>query len=98
MGIHHRNKYNAFALADDMMEPFRPVADLLVMQLLLAGTDFTELTRPIKAQLLNIVTTEVRINGERSPLMVATQRTAASLVSTLKGGSRKLLLPEVILP
>ena len=98
LGIHHRNKYNAFALADDMMEPFRPVADFLVVKLLIAGTDFAALTQPIKAQLLSIITTEVRIKSERSPLMLATQRTAASLVAALEGKSRKLLLPEVILP
>lgn len=97
LGIHHRNKYNAYCLADDLMEPFRPVADWAVCELLEKQPIENELTKPIKQHLLGIPTRDVKINGEKSPVMVAMQKTATSLVKCYLGENRQLDLPELIL-
>ena len=94
LGIHHRNKYNAFCLADDIMEPYRPYVDLLVLKTMpLVADDDTELTPFIKQQLLQIPVIDVTIDGMQSPLMVAMQRTTASLMKCFEGESRKIVYP-----
>jgi len=93
LGIHHRNKYNAFCLADDIMEPYRPFVDRLVLSILKDFRDVTELTTEIKSKLLVIPAIDVIIDGKSSPLMIATQRTTASLNDCFEGCSRKLLYP-----
>lgn len=93
LGLHHRNKYNAYCLADDMMEPYRPYADRIILNMMRMGTDFSELSKQLKAELLGIATVDVYIGDETSPLMIATQRTSASLVQCLGGKLRKLVLP-----
>lgn len=95
LGIHHANKYNAYCLADDIMEPYRPFVDKIVLTLVSNGEDFYELTTSIKKQLLEIATTEVIINNERSPLMIAMQRTTASLTKCFEGEARKIIYPEM---
>lgn len=95
LGIHHRNQYNHYCLADDIMEPYRPFADALVCEIIRNGEDYQELNTSIKKQLLGIATVEVLINGERSPLMIATQRTTASLAKCFEGTEKKLLYPEL---
>lgn len=102
LGIHHRNKYNSYCLADDIMEPYRPMIDKLVLNLLKEMTfkrDFNpeecELTTEIKKRFLSIPTIDVIIEGDKSPLMIATQRTAASLARCYEGNSRKLSLPTM---
>jgi len=94
LGIHHRNKYNAFCLADDIMEPYRPLVDRLIREMLLEVGEITELTPELKKRLLGIPVMDVWIEGERSPLMVSMQRTTASLVRCFSGESRKILYPE----
>jgi len=93
-GIHHRNKYNAYCLADDIMEPYRPFVDELVLQIIESGEDVTELTTSIKKQLLEIPTKNIFIAGEKSPLMVGIQRTTASLAKSFEGEQRKIVYPE----
>lgn len=95
LGIHHANKYNAYCLADDIMEPYRPYVDKIVYEMVSNGEDFYELTPSIKKQLLSIGTTEIIIGGERSPLMVGMQRTTASLVKCFEGTARKIIYPEI---
>ena len=97
VGIFHRNKYNAFCLADDIMEPYRPYVDVLVLKILdEEGDNFDgELTKEIKQQLLQVPAIDVMIEGEKSPLMVAMQRTTASLMKCFEGESRKILYPEL---
>jgi CRISPR-associated protein Cas1 len=95
LGIHHRNQYNHYCLADDIMEPYRPFADALVAEIIRNGEDYTELSPSVKRQLLGIATVDVILNNERSPLMVATQRTTASLAKCFEGTSKKLLYPEL---
>jgi CRISPR-associated protein Cas1 len=95
LGIHHRNKYNAYCLADDVMEPYRPFVDERVLQLVVQDrADAQELTSAIKGKLLSIPTVDVRIDGKKSPLFVAVQRTTASLAQSFQGEHRKALYPE----
>lgn len=92
-GIHHHNRYNAFCLADDIMEPYRPYVDELVIQILRSGADCSELTTDLKRQLLGLPVKEVTINGQRSPLMNAVTQTTASLYKCFSGELRKLAYP-----
>lgn len=93
LGIHHRNQYNHYCLADDIMEPYRPFADALVCEIIRNGEDPADLNPSIKRQLLGIATVDVIFDGERSPLMIASQRTTASLAKCFAGTERKLLYP-----
>lgn len=94
-GIFHRNQYNAFCLADDIMEPYRPFVDMEVFQIVRNNGVFLELSPGMKKQLLSLPVRDVLINGKKSPLMTAVSRTTASLVKCLEGESRKLLYPEM---
>lgn len=95
IGVFHRNKYNAFCLADDVMEPYRPFVDILVFDLVESGCRIEELTTNIKIELLRIPALDVWIDGKRSPLMVAMSRTTNSLYDCFAGVSRKILYPEI---
>jgi CRISPR-associated protein Cas1 len=95
IGIHHRNKYNPYCLADDIMEPFRPYVDSLVLDIIMEIQDMEELTPEIKKKLLQIPVLDVVIDGKSSPLMVGVQRTTASLASCFEGETRKILYPEM---
>ncbi len=95
LGIHHRNKYNAFCLADDVMEPYRPYVDRLVMQLYDKYSDAQELTKELKTELLQIPFLDVVINNKRSPLMVAVSTTTASLQRCYAGEIRKIVYPSI---
>lgn len=92
LGIHHHNRYNAFCLADDMMEPYRPYVDKIVYDITVSGVA-PELTKDNKVKLLSLPTTEVVINDKRSPLMVAATQTTASLAKCFNGEIRKILYP-----
>lgn len=96
LGIHHRNQYNSFALADDIMEPFRPVVDERVLMIMEKYPGQQELTKEIKGELLSILTRTVyRPNGEKSPLMVDLSRTAASLQQCFNGQKKKIYFPDL---
>ena len=92
LGIHHHNRYNAYCLADDMMEPYRPYVDKIVYDITVSGAA-PELTKDNKIKLLSLPTTEVVINEKRSPLMVAATQTTASLAKCFNGEIRKILYP-----
>lgn len=92
LGIHHHNRYNAYCLADDIMEPYRPFVDKLVYTLYKRYNNL-ELTPEIKRELLSIPTMDVTINDKRSPLMVAASTTSSSLVKCFSGEMRKLAYP-----
>lgn len=96
LGIFHRNQYNAYCLADDIMEPYRPCVDQAIYNIIANGEDFTTVTVSLKKQLLSIPQQDVWMDGERSPLMVAVQRTTASLAQCYEGTSKKLLYPELL--
>lgn len=94
-GIHHHNKYNAYCLADDVMEPYRPYVDELIYGLVVKyGAKTFELTKEIKATLLTIPTIDVVIGGKRSPLMVGVSQTTASLYKCFSGEQRLIAYPE----
>ena len=95
LGIFHRNRYNAYCLADDMMEPYRPFVDLLVRGIIDKTSAVQVLSREIKVELLKIPTMDVVLEDGTSPLMVATQRTASSMARCFTGEQRKILYPEI---
>ncbi len=94
LGIHHHNRYNAYCLADDIMEPYRPYVDELVFNLVKTHGNDLELTKEIKTALLAIPTLDVCIKGKRSPLMVAVGQTTASLYRCFTGELRRIVYPE----
>ncbi len=96
LGIFHRNQYNAYCLADDIMEPYRPFVDRQVCAIVRANGRFLEMTPGMKKELLAVPAMDVQIDGQKSPLMNAVQRTTASLAKCFEGKSRKLLYPELI--
>ncbi len=93
LGIHHHNRYNAYCLADDIMEPYRPYVDCLVAEIVNEGKDITQLTTDIKSRLLTIPILDVVIDNRRSPLMIATTRTTASLAACFAGETRRIAYP-----
>jgi len=95
LGIFHRNRYNAYCLADDIMEPYRPFVDIIVRSIIDKTSSVETLTKELKAQLLLLPTVDVVLDKETSPLMIATQRTAASLAKCYMGESRKILYPNI---
>lgn len=95
LGIFHKNRYNAYCLADDLMEPYRPYVDQIVHAMVGEFGPVTDMAKEHKAILLKIPTLDVVLDGEKSPLMLATQRTAVSLVKCYEGVQRKLLYPEL---
>jgi CRISPR-associated protein Cas1 len=93
LGIHHRNKYNAYCLADDIMEPYRPYVDKIVLGIIDRGENFLELGTSIKTQLLNIATVDVEFERGTSPLLVGLQSTTSSLAKCYEGSLRKINYP-----
>jgi CRISPR-associated protein Cas1 len=95
LGIHHRNQYNAYCLADDIMEPYRPYVDRVVYQLVRTHGKFLDMTPSMKQALLNIPAIDVKLDGQDSPLMNAVARTTASLAKCFAGEQRKILYPAL---
>lgn len=95
LGIHHHNRYNAYCLADDIMEPYRPYVDQLVLQMLPRYTNAQEISKEMKADLLQVPVADVVIGGQRSPMMVAISQTTASLYKCFSGEMRKIAYPEI---
>ena len=95
LGIHHRNQYNHYCLADDIMEPYRPFADALVVEIVRNGEDYSELNTSIKKQLLGVASVDTVFDDERSPFMIAVQRSTASLAKCFEGEATKLLYPKL---
>lgn len=95
LGIHHRNQYNAYCLADDIMEPYRPFVDQIVFDIVIMNGKFLEMGVKMKRQLLSLPALDVKMEGRKSPLMNAVQRTTASLSKCFEGESRKLIFPTL---
>jgi len=95
-GIHHHNRYNAYCLADDIMEPYRPFVDKLVIEIMDSEGDISDLSKSIKAKLLNIPVLDIIINNQQSPLMVAVGFTTSSLVKCYAGETRKIIYPSFV--
>jgi CRISPR-associated protein Cas1 len=95
LGIFHRNKYNAFALADDIMEPYRPYVDLIVKEILDDGDNLEELSKEVKSKLLGLFSLPLIVEDEKSNLMGGLNRTATSLVRCYVGSGKGLTFPEL---
>ncbi len=96
IGIHHRNKYNAYCLADDIMEPYRPFVDDLVLRMEWPESSFiNEITKQQKKQLLNIPIIDVSIDKNLMPLMIGVSRTTASLFACFDSQRKKILYPVI---
>ena len=97
LGIHHHNRYNAYCLADDIMEPYRPLVDNLVFGIVseYGGSIPEYITKELKMKLLGISVIDVKIGGRRSPLMVAATQTTASLYKCFTGEIRRISYPDL---
>ena len=93
LGIFHKNQYNAYCLADDIMEPYRPFVDMVVCKIVSMNGQYLEMTPDMKKQLLAIPAMDVFIDDQKSPLMNAVQRSTASLAKCYEGKNRKLMYP-----
>lgn len=94
-GIFHRNRYNAFPLADDVMEPYRPFVDLAVNEIF-EFSQSIELTKDVKQHIVKVLTCDVKMNGKTSPLMVALSGTTASLARAFKDNKEKIVYPQPV--
>ncbi|MCL4281469.1 MAG: type II CRISPR-associated endonuclease Cas1 [Flavobacteriales bacterium] len=96
LGLFHRNRYNAFCLADDMMEPYRPLVDQVVGGLVQdRPLDREELDQEAKIALLRLPTLDVRMGDRTRPLQVAASETSASLARAFLGNGETLALPTL---
>jgi CRISPR-associated protein Cas1 len=96
LGIFHKNKYNPYCLADDLMEPYRPFMDVLVIDWLTKNSNSDELTKEFKAHILQIATKDVKIDNKTRPLLVAVKTTVTSLYKCYTGEKRLISYPELI--
>lgn len=95
IGIHHHNRYNAYCLADDIMEPYRPYVDKMVYDYCESREDWCPaLDKDAKVSLLNLPVQDVSIDGKRSPLLIAATTTTSSLYKCFSGVSRRILYPD----
>jgi len=97
IGLHHKNQYNPFCLADDLMEPYRPFVDLIVLQMCDEQVMEIEMTTENKKQLLSILAVDTMVDDERKPLMLGLTATTASLVRCFAGEAKKVVYPELTL-
>ncbi len=95
LGIFHHNKYNAYCLADDIMEPYRPYVDRIVIDIVDKYGADTELTKDVKIAFLSIPVLDVVVDGRKSPLMLATSTTTSSLAACFAGEQRKIVYPQI---
>jgi CRISPR-associated protein Cas1 len=93
LALRHQNRYNAFGLADDLMEPLRPLVDAKARELFLGGQ--AEIDRDTKAALLALLTATVRSGTETGPLLIGLERMAVSLARNLAGEEQQLLIPAL---
>lgn len=96
LGIHHHNKYNAYCLADDLMEPYRPFIDDEVIEYISTNPDEKELGLEFKKKILKVLTRDVKMDNLTRPMMVALSMTSASLADALSNESEKLKLPDFV--
>lgn len=92
LGLHHKSRYNSFPLADDLMEPFRPVVDEIVARLV--NLSVLELTREAKAELINVLYADVKVDDRRHPLSMALRILCNSVKDIMSGDSNRLSVPE----
>ena len=91
LGIYHKNRYNAFPLADDIMEPYRPFVDEIVFDLYANGE--TELNKDVKAEILKVLYVDTMFDKIKRPLDVALTITTSSLSKCFSGDQKKIVYP-----
>lgn len=94
LGIHHHSRYDAYCLADDIMEPYRPFVDMKVLEMWKKGSITSDISSDQKRELLGVTTMDVYISGHRSPMMLAIQTTAQSVQKCFSGEARKIIYPD----
>jgi CRISPR-associated protein Cas1 len=97
LGIFHRNQYNSYCLADDIMEPYRPFVDLLALDSVALHGSTNELTKEIKAHLLGVLSVDTQMGERKRPLMLALSETTNSLAECLAGTRKQLKYPNLII-
>jgi CRISPR-associated protein Cas1 len=95
LGLRHHNRYNPFCLADDLMEPFRPLVDRAVYDWVQKHDPSQPLDKEAKSCILRPIMQRYRWQGEDRTLFDWCARTASSLVQALTGETRELYLPEL---
>ncbi|MEL6898383.1 MAG: type II CRISPR-associated endonuclease Cas1, partial [Planctomycetota bacterium] len=95
LGVHHHNRYNAFCLADDLMEPFRPIVDLAVVDLLAAGNCPGELTPEIKRSIISKLTARHAFDGQQRTLFDVASTQSASLANAFVEKKSELQIPRI---
>lgn len=95
LGIHHKNQYNSFCLADDLIEPFRPLGDRLVLEVFSEFPDDPGLAKEIKGRLLGLAYVDCLVEGKVSPLSLAAASVCASLVKSYEGESKEIICPTL---
>lgn len=96
LGIHHRNRYNSYCLADDIMEPYRPFVDMIVWRLSQLECDQDDISRHQKAELIQVTSMDTLIGGKKRPLMIALTESTATLAKCFLGDEKKMKYPELI--
>ncbi len=94
LGIHHHSRYDAYCLADDIMEPYRPFVDIKVLEMWKKGCITNDISSEQKRELLGVTTMDVNISGHRSPMMLAIHTTAQSVQKCYSGEARKIIYPD----
>lgn len=94
LGVHHHSRYDAYCLADDIMEPYRPFVDMKVLEMWNKGWVTSDISSEQKRELLGITTMDINISGHRSPMMLAIQTTAQSVQKCYSGEARKIIYPD----
>lgn len=95
IGIHHYNRYNPFCLADDLMEPYRPLVDYAVVQFIKDKDDFIELNKEAKQYLIQSLLKKYKLKDEERTLFDVISRTAVSLCHMFEGKNQNLVIPEI---
>jgi len=94
LGVHHHNQYNPMCLADDLMEPFRPLVDLAVYKMIKNGQN--SVTPEVKKKLVSVMAFNMETASGMQELNYVVQRLASSLAQIIKGEREKLDLPPII--
>ena len=94
-GLFHRNRYNAFPLADDVMEPYRPFVDYAVYRIFERSPEAC-LDKEAKQSLVRVLFADVKMKDQIRPLQVALSMTTASLVRALKDKKESIIYPSFV--
>lgn len=94
LGLHHHNRYDAYCLVDDLMDPYRPIVDAAVAERWRAAGPIDQLDRQSKRAVLAALTARYRADGEVRTLFDVVGRTVSSLVNVFAKQAERLRFPE----